>query len=96
MIDLADFIGSTTQIIDYAVRSEKKEFIIGTEIGVLHRLQLLCPEKRFYSLHGAMVCPNMKKTTLASVLDALEKLQHPIELDKQVMGESLRQPEQNA
>jgi quinolinate synthase len=85
VVDKADFIGSTTQIIDYAAASEEKEFIIGTEVGVLHRLQQLCPDKRFYSLHAAMVCPNMKKTTLTDLHNALENMQHKIELDEQLI-----------
>jgi quinolinate synthase len=85
VVNRADFTGSTAQIIEHAVNSGSEEFIIGTEIGVLHRLQKLCPGKRFYSLHAAMVCPNMKKTTLLSVYDALDKMQYKIELDAQVI-----------
>jgi quinolinate synthase len=85
VVNRADFTGSTAQIIDHAVNSGSEEFIIGTEIGVLHRLQKLCPGKRFYSLHAAMVCPNMKKTTPLSVYDALDKMQYKIELDAQVI-----------
>jgi len=85
VVNRADFTGSTGQIIEHAVNSGSEEFIIGTEIGVLHRLQKLCPGKRFYSLHAAMVCPNMKKTTLLSVYDALDKMQYKIELDAQVI-----------
>ncbi|MHB1485925.1 MAG: quinolinate synthase NadA [Saccharofermentanales bacterium] len=81
VVDLADFTGSTSQIIDYAMKSEKKEFIIGTEIGVLHRLEKLAPGKKFYALHAAMVCPNMKKTTLNSVYNSLMNVQYKIELD---------------
>lgn len=88
VVDLADFAGSTAQIIDYAVNSSKSEFIIGTESGVLHKLQLLCPTKRFYTLHAAMVCPNMKKTTLNSVYQSLEKLQYKIELDEDVIDKA--------
>ena len=82
VLDKSDFIGSTAQIIDYALKSDGQEFIIGTEIGVLHRLHQICPDKRFYSLHAAIVCPNMKKTTLTNIHDALEKLQYKIELDE--------------
>jgi len=85
VVDKADFIGSTAQIIDYAVNSKETEFIIGTESGVLHRMEQLCPDKRFYTLHAAMVCPNMKKTTLASVQESLEKMQYKIELDEQLI-----------
>lgn len=85
VLELSDYIGSTAQIIDYAVKSDGKQFIIGTEMGVLHRLEKLCPDKRFYSLHPALVCPNMKKTTLTSVLHSLDKLQYKVELDSLLM-----------
>lgn len=85
VVDLADFTGSTAQIIDYAIKSENKEFIIGTEVGVLHRLQQLCPDKKFYSLHAAMVCPNMKKTNLASIYNSLLNMQYKIELDDEII-----------
>ncbi len=80
--ELADFTGSTSQIIDFAVRSDRKEFLIGTEMGILHRLEQLCPDKRFFILNTAMVCPNMKKTTLKSVYDALDRMQYAIEVDE--------------
>ena len=85
VVDMADFTGSTAQIIDYAIKSEQPEFIIGTEIGVLHRLQKLCPTKKFYALHSAMVCPNMKKTNLDSVCNSLEKMQYEIKLDEDII-----------
>ncbi len=85
VVDMADFTGSTAQIIDFAMQSNETEFLIGTEIGVIHRLQLLCPEKRFYALHAAMVCPNMKKTTLDSVYQSLETMQYRIELDDDII-----------
>lgn len=85
VVDLADFTGSTAQIIQYAIESDRKEFIIGTEIGVLHRLQQLCPTKRFFALHAAMVCPNMKKTNLESVYQSLEKMQYEILLDEDII-----------
>lgn len=81
VVALADFVGSTSQIIDYAVRSQAKEFLIGTEEGVLHRLHQLCPDKRFYNTGRTQVCPNMKKTRLESVLAALENLQYPVDVE---------------
>ncbi len=88
IIDSADFTGSTSQIIDFAVKSDKKEFIIGTESGVLHRLETLCPDKKFYTLHSAMVCPNMKKTNLASVKRALTDLEYEIKLDTEIISKA--------
>jgi quinolinate synthase len=84
VLEKADYVGSTLQIIQYAQNSSEKEFIVGTEMGVIHRMQTLCPEKRFYSLHAAMVCPNMKRTTLQSVRGALENMRYQIELDGQI------------
>ncbi len=88
VIDHADFTGSTAQIIEYAQNSLQEEFIIGTESGILHRLEQLCPNKKFYTLHAAMLCPNMKKTRLQSVYDALAKMQYQIELPEQIIEQA--------
>lgn len=80
-LELADFIGSTAQIIDYATKSSEKEFIIGTEQGVLHYLSNKNPDKSFYLLSPKLICSNMKKTTINDVLYSLEKMEHKIELD---------------
>jgi len=69
---LADFVGSTTAIMDYAKNSDKKEFIIGTELSILGHLQYECPEKSFYPLSIDLVCHNMKITTLTDVLNCLK------------------------
>ena len=84
VIRLADFVGSTSQIIAEAVRSEAREFIIGTEEGVLHRLGKLCPEKSFYNTARSQVCPNMKKTRLENVLYSLENLYFSVEVDAEL------------
>ena len=90
VVALADFAGSTAQIIEEALRSPEKEFLIGTESGVIHRLMHLAPDKRFYALRATMVCPNMKKTSLESVLNALEKMQYPMELPAEVIAAARR------
>lgn len=64
---MADYIGSTTGIMDYAKNSDKKEFIIGTENSIVQHLQFACPDKKFYPLSKDCVCHNMKITTLADV-----------------------------
>ena len=66
----ADFIGSTSAIIEYAEKSDKTEFIIGTEISIAQHLQYSCPHKRFYPLSKDIICPNMKSTTLVDVYNA--------------------------
>jgi quinolinate synthase len=68
---LADYIGSTSGIIDYAVKSDKKEFIIGTEISIAEHLQYMCPDKTFHILSLKLICPNMKSTTLVDVYNCL-------------------------
>ncbi len=63
----ADFVGSTTGIMDFAKKSDNKEFIIGTENAIVQHLQFACPDKKFYPLSKDLVCHNMKLTTLADV-----------------------------
>lgn len=78
VLDLADEILSTTGILSYAKSSDAKEFIIGTENGLLHRLRKENPDKKFYYVSEFTVCTNMKITTLDSVLNALEKMEYVI------------------
>ncbi len=63
----ADLVGSTSDIINFAKKSEAKEFIIGTEISIAEHLQFECPGKRFYIMSKKILCPNMKMTTLIDV-----------------------------
>ncbi|OGP94518.1 MAG: quinolinate synthase [Deltaproteobacteria bacterium RBG_16_54_18] len=85
VVALADFVGSTKQIIDFATASAEKKFIIGTEMGVLYRLKKDNPEKTFYLLSPGLICPNMKKTTLKSVYNALTQMQYPIEVAEEIL-----------
>ena len=84
VVDKADFVGSTKQIIDFANRSDNKKFIIGTEMGVLFKLKRDNPDKEFYLLSQGLICPNMKKTSLKSVFDALNEMKHKIELNEEI------------
>jgi quinolinate synthase len=85
VVELADFVGSTKQIIDYATASKESKFIIGTEMGVLMRLKKDSPGKTFYLLSQGLICPNMKKTKLESVYNALKEMKYVIELDKEIL-----------
>lgn len=67
----ADYVGSTSGIMNYAKQSDDREFIIGTEISIAEHLQYACPEKKFYPLTKELICPNMKATTLVDVLNVL-------------------------
>ena len=68
----ADYVGSTSGIIDFAKSSPAKEFIIGTENSIVEHLQFDCPEKKFYPLSKDLVCHNMKAVTLADVYNCLK------------------------
>ena len=70
IVELADYVGSTKQIIDFARKSDNEKFIIGTEMGVLFKLKNENPNKKFYLMSQGLIYPNMKKTSLRNVLDA--------------------------
>jgi len=72
VLELSDFIGSTSEIIKYAVDSAQKEFIIGTETGVTEHLTALAPLKMFYPLTNSFICEDMKKIKLEDIINALE------------------------
>lgn len=67
IVTLADFVGSTTEIMTYAEKGENREYIIGTENSIVEHLQFKCPEKKFYPLSKDCVCHNMSATTLTDV-----------------------------
>jgi quinolinate synthase len=71
VISFADQVMSTGSMCKYIAKSNRKDFIIGTEIGILYKLEKENPDKNFYPITSLAICPNMKKITLAKVLDAL-------------------------
>lgn len=81
----ADFAGSTEQIIDFITKSDKKEFIIGTEMGVFHEIEKRNPDKKLYLLNSGLVCPDMKKTTVESVYYALKYKRYEINLSNLII-----------
>lgn len=74
VLDLADEIKSTSGMIAFATSSKKKEFIIGTEIGILYPLSKAAPDKLFIPADPNMICADMKKTGLRDVLRTLENM----------------------
>lgn len=68
---LADYLGSTTQILSYAEKSDKKEFVIATENSIVEHLKFRCPDKKIYPLSRDCVCHNMRLTTLPDVYRVL-------------------------
>ncbi len=84
VIDLADHAYSTEGIIKHVVASPKKEFIIGTEANMLHRLRKEAPGKTLYEVPTA-TCPNMREITLENVRDSLVKMQYRIEIPADII-----------
>ena len=72
VVQHADYVGSTSGIVNFAKQSEDKEFIIGTEISIAEELQYACPDKSFYPMSKDLICPNMKATTLMDVYGCLK------------------------
>ncbi|MBR6794728.1 MAG: quinolinate synthase NadA, partial [Clostridia bacterium] len=88
---LADFVGSTTAIMDFARASKEKEFIIGTENSIVTHLQYECPDKFFYPLSAGLICRDMRLTTLPDVLACLEgKGGEEITLDEKTLVDARR------
>ncbi|MBI5674791.1 MAG: quinolinate synthase [Nitrospirae bacterium] len=83
VLEMADHVTSTSGMLRFAISSDAKEFIIGTEIGLLYRLRKENPDKTFHPLRKDMICPNMKKTTLKSVLRALETMTPEIKVPEE-------------
>ena len=90
VIDLADHVASTSGIIRHVCESPENEFIIGTEIGILHRLTRDCPTKKCYPLSQAAICTNMKKTDLTKVRHALLELQPRITVPEEIAHRARR------
>lgn len=84
VLEVSDFIGSTSEIIDYATKSDNDVFLIATETGVFYELQQKNPGKTFLSVKGDQVCPDMKKITVNNVLSALENLDPVVEMEEEI------------
>ena len=84
VLEMADHVTSTSGMLRYARASEAKEFIVGTEIGLMHRLRMENPEKEFYALRKDMICPNMKRTTLKSILRAFQENTYVVKVPEEI------------
>jgi quinolinate synthase len=93
VLAMADFIGSTSAIIDWCVKSKAAEFIVMTESGVSHSLHKLAPEKKFYFVANencnCSECPYMKRNTLEKLRDCLVNLDPRVELPEDVMRRAI-------
>ena len=84
VVDLADKVASTSGMYVFCKESKAREFIIGTEIGILWRLKKDNPDKKFHLASKKLVCPNMKLTALEDVLVALEKMENVVTVPEEI------------
>ncbi len=84
VLDLADEIKSTSGMLNFAEKSSHNKFIIATEVGLLHSLRKKMPQKEFYSASDKLLCPDMKKITLDSIIRSLETLEGKVVVEEKV------------
>lgn len=88
--DIADYVGSTTGIMNYAKNSDKKSFIIATEQGVIDRLERDFPDKEFIPVKENIICPYMKMTSLEDILEVLDSEKNEIFVDENVAQKAVK------
>lgn len=84
ILNLADYIGSTSGIINYVSNTSEREYIICTEVGILYELKSKNPDKNFYIPKNKMECLDMKKITLDKIIHVLENQENEVILDSKV------------
>lgn len=96
VLALADKVGSTAELLDYAVKSDAKEFIVATESGILHEMQKRCPEKTFIpappadSTCACNDCAYMKLNTLEKLRDCLRDGKPAMHVDPAIAEKAIR------
>ncbi len=90
-LNLADYVGSTTGIMNYVKNSNEKEFIVATEKGVLDRLKRDYPNKKFYDINNTpSICQSMKLNTVKDIYNALQNEAPEITVDKEIAQKALK------
>ena len=90
VVSLADHVASTTGIIKYASGNHSNEYIIGTEIGILHRLRKEYPDKTFMPVTPLSDCPNMKLNTLEKLMWSLEDMQFVVKVPEDIAAKAVQ------
>ena len=90
VVELADYVGSTTGIMNFAKNSDNKSFIIATEQGVVDRIIRDYPDKEFIPVKNNIICPNMKMTSLEDILHVLENENNEIFVDEDVAQKAVK------
>jgi len=86
--ELANHIGSTSQILRFCAETDAKEVVVGSEVGILHRIRKENPGKTFYPLSELADCPNMKLTTLEKMVWALEDMEGVITVEPDIAAKA--------
>ena len=81
VLELADFVGSTSELIEFVGRNPAKQFLVATETGVFYQMQKQNPDKLFYSVREDQICHDMKRITRKKILEVLENETNEILLD---------------
>ncbi|RJP74370.1 MAG: quinolinate synthase NadA [Candidatus Abyssobacteria bacterium SURF_17] len=84
VIDIADYVCSTSGMYEFVKNSDASEFIIGTESGILYRLRKENPQKKFYLVSKHIICPNMKMTTLDWLAQSLRYMRFKVEVPEDI------------
>lgn len=90
VVQLGDFVGSTSGIINYVNKSENSEFIICTELGILYELESGNPDKKFYYPEPKMECLDMKKITLDNIYKTLSEEDNEIIIESNIQVEAIK------
>ena len=90
VVMMADVVESTSGMVRFVSQSDAREFIIGTEVGILHRLRKGNPGKKFIAACESAVCQNMKRNTLEKVLWSLEEMEHKVEVPENIRRRARR------
>lgn len=84
VVALADYVGSTAGIIDYAAKSDRRQLIIGTECGIFHKINQVCPDTELILADPVLVCQDMKKITLEKILNSLQTMETRITVPEDI------------
>lgn len=84
IVQMADFVGSTKQLLEYTINSNRKKFIVGTEEGILYQMKKASPDKEFILLTDNLRCFDMKLTSLEDVYNSLNYEQHEINVEDEI------------
>ena len=89
VLELSDYVGSTSGIIDYIEKYDAEDFIVCTETGVFHELKKRTKGKNFHTPVESQICPDMKMNTLRKVLATLENLENEVKVDETVVEKGI-------